>query len=90
MSMSRVHGQNKFVNTVRYDPSLTATSKVVRVHSENEDFHKAGTLSAWLFMKYDMSYITFRRKSLARRNELREEFFSDTGNRPDPVDFEDR
>ena len=88
--MSRVYGQNKFVNTVRYNPSLTATSKVVRVHSENEDFHKAGTLSAWLFMKYDMSYITFRRKSLARRNELREEYFTATGNRLAPVDIEDR
>ena len=58
MSMSRVYGQNKFVNTVRYNPSLTATSKVVRVHSENEDFHKAGTRMAFYEIRYELYNIS--------------------------------
>lgn len=34
-----------------------------RIHSDHEDFHKASSLSSWLFMKYNISYKTFRQKS---------------------------
>ena len=78
--MSRVHGHNKFVNIARYDSSVTGPSKMVRIHVEGEDYHKAPDLSSWLFMKYDMSYKTYRNKSKNRRNALREEYVMDTGN----------
>jgi hypothetical protein len=71
---------NKWMNTTKYDSSVTGSSKVVRIHSENEDYHKASTLSSWLFMKYDMSYKTYSNKSKARKDELRAEYVADTGN----------
>lgn len=77
--MSRVHGHNKFMNTTRYDSSVTGPSKMTRIHSPNEDYHKASSLSSWLFMKYDMSYKTYRNKTKARRDELRAEYNADTG-----------
>lgn len=82
--MSRVRKPgNKFMNTVKYDSSVTGPSKMVRIHSENEDYHKTSTLSSWLFMKYDMTYKTYRNKSKKRRDELRLEYFNDTGNSGD-------
>jgi hypothetical protein len=78
--MSRVCKPNKFLNTAKYDSSVTGPSKMVRVHSENEDYHKASTLSSWLFMKYDMSYKTYSNKSKKRKDELRAEYVADTGN----------
>lgn len=45
---------------------------------ENEE--KATTLSSWLFLKYDMSYKTFARKSKAKKDELRQEYVNETGN----------
>ena len=78
--MSRVvKPKNKFVNTPHYDSSVYGPSKKVRIHHENEDYHKAGTLSQWLFAKYDMNYKTFRSKSKQRRDELRKEYEEDTG-----------
>ena len=78
--MSRViKPGNKFMNTTRYDSSVTGPSKMVRIHSEKEDYHKASTLASWLFMKYDISYKTFRNKSNNRREELRAEYKADTG-----------
>lgn len=77
--MSRVKKTNKFVNTSKYDQSITNPSKKIRIHSETENYHKARTLSHWLFVKYDMTYKTYRNKSKKRRNELREEFKNDTG-----------
>ena len=50
--MSRVHGHNKFMNTTHYDSSVTGPSKMTRIHSPNEDYHKASTLSSWLFVNY--------------------------------------
>lgn len=76
--MSRVHGHNKFMNTTHYDSSVTGPSKMTRIHSPNEDYHKASRLSSWLFMKYDMSYKTYRNKAKARRDELRAEYNADT------------
>lgn len=76
--MSRVHADQKFMNTSKYDQSVTGPSKMTRIHSENEDYHKASTLSAWLFMKYDKSYKWFRNKSSNRREELRAEYDKDT------------
>jgi hypothetical protein len=78
--MSRVRKPNKFLNTAKYDSSVTGPSKMVRIHSENEDYHKASTLSSWLFMKYDMSYKTYSNKSKKRKDELRAEYVADTGN----------
>lgn len=70
--MSRViKPGNKYMNTNKYDISVTRPSKAVRIHGEGEDYHKAKTLSSWLFIKYDMSYKTYRNKSKSRRNELR-------------------
>lgn len=78
--MSRViKPGNKFMNTVHYDSSVTGSSKMVRIHGDNEDYHKANTLSSWLFMKYDISYKTFRNKSKVRRDELKAEYLADTG-----------
>ena len=78
--MSRViKPGNKFVNTAHYDSSVYGPSKVTRIHCEGEDYHKARTLSHWLFVKYDMSYKTFRNKSKSRRDELKTEFEADTG-----------
>ena len=66
------------MNTSKYDQSVTGPSKMTRIHSENEDYHKASTLSAWLFMKYDKSYKWFRNKSSNCREELRAEYDKDT------------
>lgn len=68
------------MNTTKYNSNVTGPSKTVRIHSENEDYHKASTLSSWLFMKYDMSYKTYSNKSKNRKNELRAEYVADTGN----------
>ena len=78
--MSRVRKPgNKFMNTNKYPSSVTGLSKTTRIHHEEEDYHKASTLSQWLFVKYDMSYKTYRNKSKTRRDELREEYAEDTG-----------
>ena len=67
------------MNTNRYDSSVTGPSPKVRIHFEGEDYHRAKTLSQWLFIKYDMSYKTFKNKSKNRKDELRAEFEADTG-----------
>lgn len=67
-------------NTPRYDSSVTGPSKMARIHSPNEDYRKASSLSSWLFMKYDMSYKTYRNKAKARKDELRAEYNADTEN----------
>ena len=78
--MSRVRKPGgKFMNTNKYDSPVTGPSKVVRIHHDGEDYHKATTLSSWLFTKYDMSYKTYRNKSKNRRDELRREYAEDTG-----------
>lgn len=66
------------MNETRYDQGVTGPSKMTRIHSEHEDYHKAPTLSAWLFMKYDKSYKWFKNKSSNRREELRAEYEKDT------------
>lgn len=78
--MSRVRKPGKYMNVPKYDSSVTGPSKMVRIHMGGEDYHKASNLSSWLFMKYDMSYKTYRNKSKARRDELRDEYVEDTGN----------
>ena len=78
--MSRViKSGNKYMNTTKYDSSVTGPSKMIHIHSDGEDYHKAKTIASWLFMKYDMTYKAYRNKSKNRRNELRAEFESDTG-----------
>ena len=43
--MSRVRKPNRFMNTAKYDISVTGPSKMIRVHCDGEDYHKATTLS---------------------------------------------
>ena len=70
--MSRVRKpNNKYMNDTKYPASVTNPSKMVRIKGENSDYTKASTLNDWLFLKYDMSYKTYRSKSKARRDELR-------------------
>lgn len=54
-------------------------SKVIRSKLGKIDCTKAGSLTDWLFLKYDMSYNQYRNKSKSRRDALREEFMNDTG-----------
>lgn len=78
--MSRVTKPgNKYMNTTKYDSSVTGPSKIARIHCDSEDYHKARTLTYWLFVKYGISYKTFRNKSKSKRDALRLEFQSDTG-----------
>lgn len=75
--MSRVRCDQKFMNENHYDASMYQPKKKIRVHREGENYHKANTLSLWLFMKYDMSYKAYRRKSKSRRQSLRDEYLAD-------------
>lgn len=77
--MSRVHTDQHFLNIFHKDDFHFGLSKMTRIKDPNPDYRKAATLSSWLFLKYDMSYKTYRRKSANRRQELREEFKKDTG-----------
>ena len=78
--MSRVNKPgSKFINKTKYDHSITDASALKRYKSEHVDPTKAGTLSTWLFLKYDMSYKTYRGKSKKRRETLRAEYEADTG-----------
>lgn len=77
--MSRVRKpENKYVNSVQYDKSITQATKLTRYKDSVTDYTKAQTLSSWLFLKYDMSYKTYSRKSQKRRAELRAEYMKDT------------
>lgn len=78
--MSRVHSDQKFMNTAKHKSDVTGPSKVVRIHQEGEDYHNASSLTSWLFMKHDISYKSYRNKPWMRRQELREEYEADTGN----------
>ncbi len=42
------------------------------------DYHDAKSITEWLLAKYGISYKTYRNKSKARRDELREEYAEDT------------
>ena len=69
--MSRVKKPgNKYMNTTKYDSSVTGPSKMIRIHSEGEDYHKAKIIAQWLFVKYDMSYKIYRNKSKNRRESV--------------------
>ena len=77
--MSSVKKPNRYMNTARYDSSITGPSKMIRIHNAGEDYHKAVSLSQWLFVKYDIGYKTYRNKSKSQRDKLRREFELDTG-----------
>lgn len=78
--MSRVRKPgNKWGNDIKHTPEEIAPSKVVRKKMDKVDYTKATTISSWLFLKYDMSYKTYRNKSPKRRAKLLEEFLQDTG-----------
>ena len=67
------------MNVTKHDHTVTDVSPMKRYKGENVDYTKADTLSSWLFLKYDMSYKTYRNKSKNRRDKLREEYMHDTG-----------
>ena len=75
--MSRVRKPGKYTNTNEKSP--WAVGKIKRLKAEKTDYTKADTLTSWLFLKYDMSYKTFSRKSKAKKDSLREEYVRDTG-----------
>ena len=78
--MSRVRKPgNRFMNTNKHPPSVTGPSKMIRIKGSNADHTKASSLTDWLFLKYDMSYKTYRNRSRNRRQELRREYAEDTG-----------
>ena len=84
--MNNLPYNRTLVNTPKHDFSVAEPGKVQRIVSEkleDLDYHKAKNLSSWLFMKHCMSYRSFRKKSAARREKLRVEYTTDTGNRPD-------
>ncbi len=58
--------------------SVAGYSKMSRIISPDTNYTKASSLTDWLFLKYDMSYKTYRHKSRYRRFELKEEFLLDT------------
>ena len=78
--MSRVNVGQKYMNEPRHSVDITGPFKVVRSKAESVDFTKASSLTSWLFLKYDMTYHTYRNKSKARREALRVEYMADTGN----------
>ena len=67
--MSRVHTGEHFLNIFHKDDFHFGPSKMTRSKGPNPDYRKAATLSSWLFLKYDVSYKTYRRKSAQRRQE---------------------
>ena len=77
--MSRVHNDQKYMN-VSHVPGAANASRVTVSKDANADYHKATTLKSWLFLKYDMSYKTYRNKKKERRIQLQEEYKVDTGN----------
>lgn len=78
--MSRVQKpKHKYMNTNSYPPSVTNPSKMIRIKGENADYTKACSLTDWLFLKYDMTYKTYRNKSKNSRDKLRLEYMQDTG-----------
>lgn len=85
--MSRVHTDQHFLNIFHDDNYNFGPSKMTRIKGANPDYRKAATLSSWLFLKYDMPYKTYRRKSANRRQELREEFEKDTGRSSTSQDY---
>ncbi len=77
--MSRVHKPNKWLNMPRHSPEFYNMSPTERYKGAEVHPEKASSLSSWLFLKYDMSYKTFSRKSKARKDALRREFEEETG-----------
>ena len=81
--MSRVtKPKNKWVNSVKYSPEVYEPSKVTIINKGkiDNDYTKANSLAKWLLLKYGFSYKQYRRKSKVRRNQLKEEYFSDCKN----------
>ena len=77
--MSRVWKPNsKYTNNTKYSPEVTNYPKMKRSKTPDCDYTKTGNFSTWLFLKYDMTYKTFRNKSKNRRAVIKEEFLSDT------------
>lgn len=86
--MSRVkHGQ-KYMNTPKNEGEQNP-SKITRTMGDSADYRKAGTLSSWLFLKYNMKYSTYKSKSKARKQALRDEYYKDTGRTGKDVEEDD-
>lgn len=77
--MSRVWKPNsKYTNNTKYSPEVTNYPKMKRSKTHDCDYTKTGNFSTWLFLKYEMTYKTYRNKSKNRRAVMKEEFLSDT------------
>lgn len=76
---SRVHRNQKYVNTSKHRSGEANASKVTRRKYAVTDYRKATSLTSWLFLKYGLSYKQFRNKSEKNRNALRAEYTEDTG-----------
>ena len=77
--MSRVRKPgNKWGNDIKHVSEEVAPSKITRSKLDITDYTKATSLTSWLYLKYDMSYKTYKNKSKSRRAELKEEYLKDT------------
>ena len=76
--MSRVFNWQKYVNMPTRDVSITGPSKIKRMCGTNANCKKACSLTSWLFLKYEMTYDQYRKKSKTKRDALRQEYLDDT------------
>lgn len=78
--MSRVRKPgDKWMNVPRHPPEFYEISPPIYSKASVVHPEKATTLRSWLFVKYDMSYNTFTRKSKVRKDALRKEYEKETG-----------
>ena len=80
--MSRVFPNNKYLNLPRNFPEYYAPKEISFTRGDHGDYTKARTLTRYLFLRYGMSYKTFKEKSARRRNKIREEYYNITGQKP--------
>lgn len=76
---SRVRRSQKYMNVSGRRHGEVNPSRVRRYKDSPTDYHKATSLTSWLFLKYGLTYTQFRNKSSAARYALRSEYTEDTG-----------
>lgn len=76
---SRVRRSQKYMNVSGRQHGDVNPSRVRRCKDGPTDFHKATSLTSWLFLKYGLTYKQFRNKSSADQYVLRAEYTEDTG-----------
>lgn len=65
----------KYVNSPKYAPSVYQPSKITVIQKGTRKTQgQIPSLTAWLDIRYGMSYKAYRGKSRKRREELREEY----------------